>query len=256
MVFSGLERIGIRSANDWIAIKATPFIHSGNPSHEPLGLGPYDANPAVKLLPKAKATPLDTSGPPRRTPRARVEPFSPSLVSQNAQYVASATEESEAAPSPTSAGASHSQVDPLGKCNFNNPPHPIIFDAKAHEINQISQLETYVLTRYGVSSWRVVSAVVPICPSGHVLDHIQITGFANMLQPSTTCCCCTSSIGINSHAFTCFRCVAAYFCQLPVDKVIVSAGLSKGALYCTNCAYRTEIVDQARVQYASAPSRN
>jgi hypothetical protein len=97
--------------------------HTGNPSLvPPCDPGQHDANPAVKLLPKPKAIPLSPSGQLRRASRARVDPFCPPTVNQNAQYVGSATEESEAAPSPPSAGASHSQIDPLGKCNFNKPP--------------------------------------------------------------------------------------------------------------------------------------
>jgi hypothetical protein len=42
---------------------------------------------------------------------------------------------------------------------------------------------------------------------------------------------------------------------LPTDKEIVSSGLSKGALYCTNCAHRTD-ADRSLVQSAPAPPRN
>ena len=227
----------------------------GNLCHESTGLGNFDANPRVKLLPKAKGRPLDTSGLSRRNPRAKVDPSSSTQIRQGAQDVASVTEASDLAPSPTSAGAAHSQTNPLGRCNFNNPPLPTMFDAKVHESSQITQLETYVLPRHEVSLWRDLSACTPVCPSGHALNRIQLVDFFDILQPNTTCCCCSSSIGVNSLAFTCFRCVAAYFCQLPVDKVVVSSGLSKGALYCTNCAYQTD-VDRPLVQSASAPSRN
>ena len=227
----------------------------GNLCHESTGLGNFVANPRVKLLPNAKGRPLDTSGLSRRTPRAKVDPSSSTQIRQGAQYVASVTEESVLAPSPTSAGAAHSQTDPLGRCSFNNPPLPTMFDAQVHESSQITQLETYVLLRHEVSLWRDLSACTPVCPSGHALNRIQLVDFFDILQPSTTCCCCSSSISVNSLAFTCFRCVADYFLTLPTDKEIVSSGLSKGALYCTNCAHRTD-ADRSLVQSAPAPPRN
>ena len=149
----------------------------GNLCHESTGLGNFDANPRVKLLPKAKSRPLDTSGLSRRNPRAKVDPSSSTLIRQGAQYVASVTEESVLAPSPTSAGAAHSQTDPLGRCNFNNPPLPTMFDAQVHESSQITQLETYVLPRHEVSLWRDLSACTPVCPSGHALNRIQLVDF-------------------------------------------------------------------------------
>ena len=199
--------------------------------------------------------PQDTSGLSRRNPRAKADSFSSTRISQGAQYVASNTEDSDVAPSPTSAGATHTQIDPMGKCNFNNPPHPVMFDDKVHESNQILQLETYVLARHGVSLWRDLSVCTPICPSSHALNPIQLVDFLNILQPSTTCCCCSTSIGVNSLAFTCFRCVASYYLTLPIDKEIGSAGLSKGALYCADCAYRTAH-DPSSVQFAPAPPRS
>jgi len=226
--------------------------HTGNSSRVP-PCGPCPpAYPPAKLLPQPKAFPLNPSGQIRRAPRARGDPIRPSNVNQVAQYVASATEESEAAPSPTSAGASHSQIDTLGKCNFDNPPQPIMFDAKAHESMQICQLEAYVLTQYGVSSWRNMDAIVPVCPSGHVLNHIQITGLNNSSKPTTSCCICREPLVVYSHAYSCFRCVSAYFCKLPVDKVLVSAGLSKGTLFCTKCAFHSDFVDKMPVQHTAA----
>ena len=116
-----------------------------------------------------------------------------------------------------------------------------MFDAKAHESIQICQLEAYVLTQYGVSSWRNMDMVVPVCPSGHALNHIQITGLNNAPRPSghaitTSRCVCNKPFEVHSHAYSCFRCVSAYFCKLTVDKVIVSAGPTKGTLFCTKCA--------------------
>ena len=277
----------------------------GNLCHESTGVGNFDANPRVKLLPKTKGRPLDTSGLSRRNPRAKVDPSSPTQIWQGTQDMASVTEASDVAPSPTSAGAAHSQTNPLGRCNLNNPPLPTMFDAKVHVSSQITQLETYVLprhevslwrdlsaytpvfylypfdrssymfdakahesiqicqleayvlTQYGVSSWRNMDMVVPVCPSGHALNHIQITGLNNAPRPSghaltTSCCVCNKPLEVHSHAYSCFRCVSAYFCKLPVDKVIVSAGLSKGTLFCTKCAFHSESVDKMPVQHTAA----
>jgi len=151
--------------------------NSGTLCHEPTGFGTVDTNPSVRLPPKAKVRPQDTSGLSRRNPRARADASSSTRISQGAQYVASNTEDSDVAPSPTSAGATHTQIDPMGKCNFNNPPHPVMFDDKVHESSQILQLETYVLERHGVSLWRDLSVCTPICPSSHALNPIQLVDF-------------------------------------------------------------------------------
>ena len=223
---------------------------SGAPSHEPTSFdNSDDVNPNVKLPPKAKANPQAASRLSKQNPLAKTDTASSARTSQVAQYVASHTEDSDAAPSPTSAGATNTHIEPMGKCNFNNPPHPIMFDARVHERSQIFQLETHVLTRHGVSMWRDLNGITPVCPSGHALNPMQLLDFFDVPQPSTACSCCSTLIGANGLAFTCFRCVASNYLTLPIDKDIVSAGLSKGALYCTDCAFRT-----ARETVQSAPA--
>jgi hypothetical protein len=233
------------------------FPHTGISSRVPPHGPCPPAYPPAKPIPLPKANPLNTSGQNRRALHVGADPTRPSDATQVAQYVPSGTEESEAAPSPSSAGASRAQIDTLGKCNFDYPPQPIIFDAKVHESIQICQLEAYVLTQYGVSSWRNMDTVVPVCPSGHALSHIQITGLNNAPRPSghaliTECCICNMPLEVHCHAYSCFRCVSAYFLKLPVDKVIVSAGLTKGTLFCTKCAFHSESVDKMPVQHTAA----
>ena len=227
--------------------------NSGTLSHEPTSFDIDDANPSVKLPPKAKVKPQATSRLRRQNPIAKADTASSARSSQVAQYVASHTEDSDAAPSPTSAGATNTHVEPLGKCNFDKPPHPIMFDERVHESSQMYQLETRVLTRHGVSLWRDLSVSTPICPSGHALNPMQLLEFVNDPQSGTACCCCSTRIGVNGLAFTCFRCVASYYLTLSIDKEVVSAGLSKGALYCADCAFRTA---RETVQFAPASQRS
>jgi hypothetical protein len=92
-------------------------ISSRVPPHGPCP----PAYPPAKLLPLPKANPLNTSGQNRRALHVGADPIRPSDATQVAQYVPSVTKESEAAPSPSSAGASRTQIDTLGKCNFDNP---------------------------------------------------------------------------------------------------------------------------------------
>ena len=210
-----------------------------------------DATPSVKLPPKAKTNPRADSGQRVQNPHAKADTGIATQASQQTQYINSQAEDSEVAPSPTSAGATITPVAPMGSCNFRISPHPVMFDAGIHDRSQLLQLEDHVLQQHGVTVYRDLSGTTPVCLSGHIMSPVQILEVLEF-PPSprgTACSCCCVSLCANGFAFTCFRCVASYYLTLPIDKDIASAGLSKGVLYCTDCAFR---IARGAVQLAPA----
>jgi hypothetical protein len=55
------------------------------------------------------------------------------------------------------------------------------------------------------------------------------------------CCACSTALVVVNCAFTCYRCVKAYFLTLPIDREVAATGHSKGAILCPNCAFKRRV---------------
>ena len=119
------------------------------------------------------------------------------------------------------------------------PHHPIIFESGIHESGQLLQLEDYVWLQHGVTKYRDISNRLPTCVSGHVLSFVEILEISDS-PPSPLghkCCCCSNVLSVGDTAFTCYRCVQAYFLNLPIAREVAATGHSKGAILCPNCVF-------------------
>lgn len=201
---------------------------------------------APTLTPTAKAEPRVQviQGNPRRyeqNPLAQKKTDQLTQVSQHScQNINSQTEASDpGVTSPSSVAPSNILVAPLGGWNPRIAPNPVMFGAGIHNQGQIHQLEDYVKQHHGVSLYRDLSRTTRVCLSGHTLSPVQLLEIVES-PPSprgTACSCCSVGLMVNSYAFTYFRCVSYHYLNLPIDKAVASAGLAKGVLYCTNCAF-------------------
>jgi hypothetical protein len=99
--------------------------NSGTPIHELTSFDNIDdANPSVKLPFKAKANPQAASSMSGQNPLAKADTASVARTGQLTQYVGSHTEDSDAAPSPTSAGVTNTPRRPNGQLQLQKPSAP------------------------------------------------------------------------------------------------------------------------------------
>ena len=232
------------------AAKQKPEFEPHPPSGPPPGAQAASANPKATTAQILKANPKASIKLPERlvwpipwseqNSLAQDDGDQQTQNSQQTHYANSQAGASESVyPSPSSVGETVLPVTALGGWNPRVAPHPVMFDAGIHEREQFSQLEDHVLQQHGATKYRDVSRHAPVCLSGHNLNPVQILEISSSHSSprGTTYSCCQKGFEVRSYAFTCYRCVAAYYFCLPIDKEVASAGLSKGTLYCPKCAF-------------------
>jgi hypothetical protein len=127
----------------------------------------------------------------------------------------------------------------LGRWNPKKAPPLVIFEFGTHDPSELSQIENFVWLQHGVTKTRDLSNRLPTCVSGHVLSYVEILEISDS-PPSPLghkCCSCSDVLTVGDTAFTCYRCVQAYFLNLPIDREIAATGHSKGVMLCPNCAF-------------------
>ena len=102
------------------------------------------------------------------------------------------------------------------------------------------QLPHAVWNPLGVKTVFDISAHNPVCDSGHVLAHVVLVDFNDIIDP--VCDVCQVPFEHGHHAYTRYQCVASYFLSLPVSYGIIKAEFQKGFAMCQSCAYRHEVV--------------
>ena len=186
--------------------------------------------------PKLPSAPV----PPRRTVLNSIAPDADDSSMQPRSQTHGANTQAEGIdtviPSPNSDG---DPAPALGSWNPQAEPHPVIFESGIHDSGELLQLEDYVWFQHGVTKYRDISNRLPTCVSGHVLNPVEILEISNPPHSllGSKCCCCHSGFFVGDFAFTCYRCVSAYFLSLPIDREVASTGHSKGVLFCPNCAF-------------------
>ena len=139
--------------------------------------------------------------------------------------------------SPSSDG---DRVPALGGWNPKKAPPPVIFEPGIHNPRELSQVGKIVWLQHGVTKNCDLSDRLPTCVSGHVLSRVEILEVSDppvhFNRPK--CCACSAALDVGNCAFTCYRCVKAYFLTLPVDRELAATGHSKGAILCPICAFK------------------